>query len=140
MGILDRLAGKRGSQETSEHRGYVEAMIIMIAADGIIEDDEVQDFLRNVYTRPQLSKIPKDEMVSMIKRSLASIESEGVDARIKAIAQLLPGVEKKMDAFRMCLSICASDGDVAPEELDILKKMQAAFDLSESQVEKLMNE
>ena len=140
MGILDRLMGKRGDQETSEVRGYVEAMIMMIAADGVIEEDEIQDFLRNVYTRPKLSKVPQNEMVSMIKRSLAALEREGIDPRVKAIAQMLPTVEQKMEAFRMCLSICASDGDVAPEELEVLKKMQAEFDLSESQVEQLMNE
>lgn len=140
MGILDRLAGKRGQQEVSEVRGYIEAMIMMIAADGVIEDDEVQDFLKNVYSRPKLSKIPHNDMMSMIRRSLTAIENEGVDKRIKAIAQLLPSVEERMEAVRMCLSICASDGDVAPDELDILKKMQAEFGLSESQIETLMNE
>ena len=140
MGILDRLASKRGSQETSESRGYVEAMIMMIAADGVIEDEEVQDFLRNVYTRPQLSKVPQAEMLSMIRRSLQAIESEGIDARITAVATMLPSMDQKIEAMRMCLSICASDGDIAPAELEILKKMQAAFDMSEAQVERLLNE
>lgn len=140
MGILDRLAGKRGSQEESENRGYVEAMIMMIAADGVIEDEEVQDFLRNVYTRPRLAKVPQGEMVSMIRRSLQAIESEGVDTRIKAIARMLPTMDQKIEAMRMCLSICAADGDIAPDELDILKKMQAEFDVSEAQIERLMSE
>lgn len=140
MGILDRLAGKRSSTEESEARAYVEGMILMIAADGVIEEDEIEDFLRNVYTKPQLNRVPPAEMNSMIRRSLHAITSEGADARIRAIARMLPHQQQKIEAFKMCLSICASDGDVAPEELEILKKMQAEFDLSESQVEKLMNE
>lgn len=140
MGILDRLAGKRSSSEESEPRAYVEAMIMMIAADGVVEDDEIEDFLRNVYTKPQLNRVPPSEMSSMVRRSLHAISSEGIDARVRAIARMLPHQEQKIEAFRMCLSICASDGDVAPEELDILKKMQSEFDLSESQVERLMNE
>jgi hypothetical protein len=71
---------------------------------------------------------------------LHAISAEGVDARVRAISRMLPHQSQKIDAFRMCLSICASDGDVAPEELAILKKMQAEFDLSEAQIEKLMNE
>ncbi len=140
MGILDRLAGKRSSAEESEARGYVEAMIMMIAADGVIEEGEVDDFMRNVYTRPQLSQVPQSEMISMIRRSLHAISTEGMDARIRAVARMLPHQQQKIEAFRMCLSICASDGDVAPEELAILKRMQAEFDLSESQIEQLMNE
>ncbi|MBC7910079.1 MAG: tellurite resistance TerB family protein [Pyrinomonadaceae bacterium] len=140
MGILDRLTGKRSSTEESEARAYVEAMIIMIAADGVVEDDEIEDFLRNVYTRPQLNKVPPSEMSSMIRRSLHAISTEGADARIRAIARMLPHQQQKVEAFRMCLSICASDGDVAPDELEILKKMQSEFDLSESQVEQIMNE
>lgn len=76
----------------------------------------------------------------MIRRSLNAIESEGIDARIKTIARILPNQEQRIDTIRMCLSICASDGDIAPDELEILKKMQAEFDLSETQMEKLLNE
>ena len=140
MGILDRLAGKRSNSEESEARAYVEAMILMIAADGVVENDELDDFQRNIFTRPQLSRVPPQEMTSMIKRSVHAIMTEGPDARIRAIARMLPNQQQKMEAFRLCLSICASDGDVAPDELNLLKKMQAEFDLSESQVEALMNE
>lgn len=140
MGILDKLMGNRGSQETSEQRGYIEAMMMMIAADGVIEDDEVHDFLKNVYGKPKLSGLSENDLMSMVKRSLKAIESEGVDARLKAIGQMLPAMEQKVEAMRLSLSICASDGDVAPEELEILRKMQAQFDISESQMEKLLND
>ena len=140
MGVLDKLMGKRGPQEGSEQRGYVEAMIMMIAADGVIEDEEIHDFLKNVYGKPKLSGLTESELMSMIKRSLNAIETEGVDARIKAIGQMLPMMEQKVESVRLSLSICASDGDVAPEELEILKKMQAQFDISETQMEALLNE
>jgi uncharacterized tellurite resistance protein B-like protein len=140
MGILDKLMGKRGSQENSEQRGYVEAMLMMIAADGVIEDEEIRDFLKNVYSKPKLSGLSESELMSLVRRSLNAIQTEGVDARIKAIGQMLPMLEQKIEAVRLSLSICSSDGDVAPEELDILRKMQAQFDISEKQMEALLNE
>lgn len=140
MGILDKLMGNRGPQENSEQRAYIEAMIMMIAADGVIEDDEIHDFMKNVYSKPKLSKLSENEVMSLLRRSINAIQTEGVDARIKAIGQMLPMMEQKIEAVRLSLSICASDGDVAPEELDILKKMQTQYDISESQMEKLLEE
>jgi len=140
MGILDKLAGKRGLQEESETRAYIEAMIMMIAADGVIEEDEVQDFMKFIYSKQQFRSHSSQEIISIIKRSFVALEKEGIDSRIRAISAMLNSIDKRIDAFRMCLSICASDGDVAPEELEILKKMQKEFDLSEAQVDKIMNE
>jgi uncharacterized tellurite resistance protein B-like protein len=140
MSVFDKLMGKRGNQEESDARGYVEAMIMMIAADGVIEEEEIDDFMRNVYQSRRLAAVPHAEMMSMIKRSLHAISTEGVDRRIAAVGQMLPSVDQKLEAVRMCVSICASDGDVAPDELEILKKMQREFDLSDQQIETVLQE
>lgn len=135
---MSRPSHHRGSHEILEERAYIEAVLLMIHADGVVEGDEVAQLEDKLNSQPKLSELSDSEMTHLIHSSVVAIEQEGADDRIAAIAAILTTPEQRLEAINVALSICMSDCAVNPKELAVLKKMQAAFELSDDQLAPLI--
>ncbi|MBN1287190.1 MAG: TerB family tellurite resistance protein [Anaerolineae bacterium] len=138
MGIFDRLADQRGPQETSEERAYVEAVILMTYADGVIEADEVLELYRKFSAQSELSACSEQDIKNLIDRSITALYEQGIDDRITAIAKILTAKDRRLEAIELALAVCIADRDIAPAELAMLKQMQAHFGLSNAELAPLV--
>ncbi len=127
-------------QKLREEHAYIEAAIIMLHADGLINDEEVTKLEAELKSQPQLSKLTPDQITHLIHRSVTDIEQEGIDARIEAIDAALETKVQKLEALNVALTILMADRDVDINELDIFKRMQYALGLTDTEVAPLLKQ
>lgn len=124
-----------GHEEDPEDRAYIEAMLMISMADGQIEDSEIEDLAVSIFRHPRMQRLGDRTVIRILNNAVRDIERKGIDARLPVIAQALPTVEQRIDAVGMAVSVSMSDGDIEPEELAVLQKMQQAFGLTDEQVQ-----
>jgi tellurite resistance protein len=135
MSIFNRFLGKK---EDPEVRGYIECMLLLACADGELESDELDDIFVKTATHPKMEGLTWHEIKSIAMRSLSAMEKEGEDARIRSLAKLLPTQDVRIGALEMCLSVSLSDGELEPDEAEVLGKIQLAFGISDEQIEAMI--
>ena len=86
MTLFKRLFGG-GTEDGYEVRLFLETMLIMIAADGQVEDPEMKQVLALVRTRPELSHIPQRLVDKHMQEAFVAIRREGLEKRVQAIAK-----------------------------------------------------
>lgn len=134
--MFGRLLGKK---EDPEVRGYVECMLLLALADGELEEDELDSIFTTFASHPKMENMGWKELKAIAIRSLGAMERQGEEARIRAVASLLPTVEQRMEALELSLSVAMADGELEPPEAKILEKIQRVFGLSEQQVEEIIS-
>ncbi len=98
--------------------------IAMIKADGIVEESETQ--ILAAYANEM--QIPMD-----------GLEADGnVDDSIKELAQSSTPQAKRI-IFLELLALAFSDGNYAPEEKELIKKLAEAFQLDQAFIERSIN-
>jgi tellurite resistance protein len=137
MMVFGRLLGKR---EDPEVRGYIESMLILAMADGELEDEEIDDIIVAIVNHPKMSGLSGKEIDQIARRSLIAMEKQGLEDRISSVAKMLPSKELRLDAIRMSLSVSMADGELEPQEMALLQKMQQIFGLSDEQISAIVNE
>jgi len=132
MNLLQRLFGGQSRNNAPEIRLFVEAMLILIAADGVVEESELDGFVRQVHTRPEFQGIKQRDVDAYVQTAFGDIRRDGIDARINEIAAGLPKRDHRVAALGMAITIAVGDGGVAPAESSVLEKLRRAFELSEA--------
>lgn len=129
-----------GRGATAEQKAYLEAMLILAMADGELEDEELDDMAVSCARHPKLSELGVRTIIAVLNESFRKMEKQGNDRRIQEMAKALQTTEQRMDAVGVALSIAMSDGTIEPEELVLLKQMQAVFRLTDEQIEEVMSQ
>jgi tellurite resistance protein len=130
----------KGRGATPEQKAYLEAMLLLAMADGELEDEELDDMAISCARHPKLNELGDRTIISVLNDSYRKMINQGNDKRIHEIAKALPFTEQRMDAIGLALSISMSDGTIEPEEIAILKQMQAIFGLSDEQIQQVMSQ
>ncbi len=121
-------------KEDPELRSYLEAMVMLSMSGGDIEDSEVDAMVLSTIKLPRMNGLTDRQLNQMFGSSIKDIQREGLDGRIRALAQKLPSTDQRLEAIGMALSVSMSNGNIEPQKKDILKKMQRAFGLSDQQI------
>lgn len=129
-----------GRNATPEQKAYLESMLILAMADGELEDSELDDMAVSCACHPKLSELGDRTIVAVLNDSYRKMLKHGTDKRLNEIANTLKTTEQRMDAIGVALSISMADGTIEPEELALLKQLQAAFGLSDTQIEQVMSQ
>src|SRR5262245_2263080 len=96
-----KLAGLRpSSPPISDREAFIEALIMVSAADDEIHGEEMQTLSEVVSQLDAFHNLEEDAISEMITRSLKRVLTEGVEARAKAIAQALRNDEARRLTFR----------------------------------------
>jgi uncharacterized tellurite resistance protein B-like protein len=140
MTLLKRLFGRHAGPTPQELRLFLEAMIIMMAADGQIDDQEMAQFMAQVQTRDELRGLASDEVERHMRAASLAIKKEGVQARLQAIARGLPHPDQRMVAVSMALSIALGDRELARGEKQVLRLMQETFGLEDRQLDEAIDD
>ena len=133
MTLFKRLFGK-APDNGHDVRLFLETMLIMIAADGQVEDTEMSHFMAQVGTRPELAQISRRVIDQHMQEAFKAIRREGIEKRIVAIARGLQRRDQRLAAVAMAIAIAMGDGKLEREETAVLDMMQAAFELSDDDI------
>ena len=118
MGIFDKLTGK--SATLTPKSALVLSAITVIAADGVIDEAEIND----------LAKIVRGDKKS-IDTAMQVMKANGFPAVIDMVAAVLDEKQKLATLAILC-DIAMADGILAAEEKKILQMYMEKFGVSEA--------
>ncbi len=131
MTLLKRLFGGQTRGDEPHVRLFLETMLIMIAADGSVDDKEMRRFMAQVRAHPQLSHLSQRMIDKHLQEAFVAIRREGLEQRIVAISKGLRRRDQRLAAVGMAMSIASGDGQMSDEELAVLGMLQGSFELTE---------
>lgn len=118
---------------------YIEVMLLMATADGIVQVDEMTQLAMTVASHEDFSGMTTADVSDAIQTALARIQADGTATRLSALSRQLVDVPERTKAMGFAYSILVADGVVAPGESHCLKQMQAAFRLSEEAMKRIVS-
>jgi len=124
MGLFDKLMGKPA--ELNPKSALVLSAITVIAADGVIEESELND----------LAKIVRGDRKS-IDTAMAVLKANGFPAVIDLVAARLDEKQKIATLAILC-DLAMSDGVLAGEEQKILQMYMEKFKVSEEKMKPII--
>ncbi|MFO0554981.1 MAG: hypothetical protein U0271_41775 [Polyangiaceae bacterium] len=115
-----------------------EAMFLMVAADGKIEDAE-REVLRGAVrglTDGAVRSVHIDKLIEQCKAALA----QGTPARLKALAPILQEDPALVEAaFSLSAALAFADSAIGDEENELINDMAEAFGIDGDRAEELLN-
>ena len=136
---LDQPAAQVETQESSvdilseKQKAIKKLLIMMILADGKIEDREIQVF-HKVY------KETAGTYVANIYHEIDVVQgkNESPYEYLKQVANFLND-EGKRDILKACMMIAAADGDIDPSEVAMVENFGKALDMTPTEVRSIVN-
>ena len=134
------LSAPTGPISDGELNAYIETMMLLAIADGMVKEVElhvvqmaVVSYLEN---HPTIGAMTRQELIDLCYACAQKIYDEGAQYRLRLAAQALDSHEKRMYALGMAVAVSTSDGFIHPTERDALKLIQRAFNLTDDEVKK----
>jgi tellurite resistance protein len=117
-----------------------EAMYLMASADGKVAPEE-EDTLRGAIRELSEGNVRSQHIRSMMEGAQSRLAKEGVDARIKAVAEKLGEDEASADAaFVLAAAVAFADDKIEDSENDVLNSLADALGMDADHAEKLLDE
>jgi tellurite resistance protein len=138
MTFTNLFGNQGGSVSEVEARAYIEIMLILAVADGGFAQEEMLLLTQVAKRHPRITGLGEAMIEQLVDSSLKDMVAQGAEARIRAIAELLPHQGQRIEALTMGLAMAAANGDLHPTELTILDKFQTVFGLSDNQVRQIL--
>lgn len=136
LSFFQRLLGNTSVDAPSHKvRFFIETMLIMISADGEIADAEMSQFMDQLRNRPELDGMSWRALDEHVRTAFSIIKRDGVEQRLKTIADALPSHDARRGALSMALSVAVGDGSLSPAEHTVMQMIQDAFGLTDPDVE-----
>lgn len=115
-----------------------ETMVLVAAADGVVTKEEVEEIYRRVFERPEFQGIQAADLKAAIAHAAQQIgQAKDLAHILPSLATRLPDEASRRLAFGLACSVAMADRRAYPSELEVLKSLQTAFVLRESEVVKL---
>lgn len=119
--------------------GMIETAFLMAAADGELSEIEQEQLIATVeYIAGE--KYDADRIRVMLDQMLESLEADGWEIRIAAIAQSLTDAEVRRNAYRLAAGVSFVDGEVQESEERLFGLLAAAFEIPEKEAEWILTE
>jgi uncharacterized tellurite resistance protein B-like protein len=110
--------------------------IVVAAADGFIEDEEIARF--NALVDPE---VPSSSTWLHLRAAEESLKRDGTVAvaALVQVAKKVP-IDKQAFLFKTLLNIAAADGEIGLDELKALRRIARALSMKDDLVEELLRE
>lgn len=117
--------------EEGERRAatMVEAAFLLAAADGELQAEELGE-LTSLVASVLGGSVSPSQTATMLESFQATLEKDGKQARIQAIAQAAQGPEERREILGFSALVALCDNDLAPSELFVLHSLGRAFGVS----------
>ena len=109
-------------------------MVLMMAADGEIQDAELEQLQRAVADHRVFIELDHEGVETQVSEAFNHLIEHGLEARLKTLADELCDYRERLLAFALATRICFADGQIDASELALLKSLQQAFALTETHV------
>src|ERR1051326_4081366 len=129
MGLFDRFKGTP-SIEMTPSLAFVAAFIYMMAADGVIEDEEINHLTATLGSLPNSGQL-FDLAVQYVKKN-------SVETFIKEAAPVL-SYPQKLSILINILDSALSDGDAATDEQELFNKFLQGFGIPEETLQSVFD-
>lgn len=114
------------SVEAEFHAAVKRVMVLMMLADGKIEDDEIET-IRLVYGKLAKRELTKDDVDEEVKASKA--DGRGLRQYLASVVGRLNDSGKEI-VVNAAYFVAASDGNVSTEETNLLAELAGALEMS----------
>ena len=109
------------------HTALIYTMVLVSAAEGVMDDMEVETIGRLVRYLPIFQDFDHDRLTDVGRDCTYLLRQEdGLDQAIDLIAEALPQ-KLRETAYALACDIAAADGDLAEEELNLLHMLRASL-------------
>ncbi|MGA9519988.1 MAG: TerB family tellurite resistance protein [Myxococcaceae bacterium] len=113
----------------------IETMLLAAIADGKVSQAEMQTLLRRVIERPEFEGTRSDELNALVESSVEKLASASdLEEILRSLRERLPDHKTRMLAFGLAAAVAFSDKRATRDELGLLKTIQAALGISETEV------
>jgi tellurite resistance protein len=119
--------------------GMVEAGFLMAAADGTLEDAELET-VAGVITGFTKGHATPEEIDELLDACAEALETDGYDARLQAVANNLVNKDLRHYGLLTAALVLVSDGEVGDDEVDLYTDMGTALGFSEQESVAIMEE
>lgn len=126
MGLFDAFKGNK-DVSLSKEESIAGLLLIAVAADGVIEPEEMRVLLGSAIRIKALARSDVDRLFRVVAQQIQKFGMERV--AIAACEKIEPNQRKAL--FLHFLDILVSDGTVAPEEEKIATAVQGALGLDD---------
>lgn len=135
LGFLKKVAGataKEVKAEYGENKDFLEAVCaasaLVAAADGDIEESEKRKVLAIVSNHAQLGKLYQQNVIeatadTMFKRAKDSSGRQQLARELDDIKSRPQGAQMAEDVYLIAVDIALADGEIEPQEKDVLAKI-----------------
>jgi uncharacterized tellurite resistance protein B-like protein len=119
-------------------RLYAEVMVLVLAADGRLNEAEVRALVESFASDPVFENVSAERAMSFVSEAVNALAKEGLPQRLSVLAHGLSTHPQRLRAFRLALRIGEAAGEGAPEpEQKILDLLQATFGIADDEVVRL---
>ncbi|MCA2981551.1 MAG: tellurite resistance TerB family protein [Myxococcaceae bacterium] len=122
------------------NRALVETMLLAASADGRLEARELQVLIARVIERPEFEGTDAEALNAMLEEGAKRLASaRSLDEVLKRLTEWLPEHRNRLLAFGLAAAVAFGDRRATREELGLLKTVQAAFGISEDEVQRVID-
>ncbi len=115
--------------------GFTGILLAIIAADGVITNEEVIDFYSAVNKAKVLANISQYDFQKMMKRLQKILKKQGVDALLKqSVAGMTPDLSRGCYAY--ACEMVYSDSVADPSEIRLLSQIKSSLAISDDWAQK----
>lgn len=114
----------------------LEASFLVAASDGVLAASEEQQLRASILELTD-NRIPEEDISQLLEAFLERLRSDGYEARIAQVAEILDQLELRRAAFLMALGLAHIDGRVQEEEAATFQELARAFGFSEAEATEL---
>ena len=132
MSFFGKLFG--GSDETvtlNPQESFVAIMLSVIAADGVITDEEASDFYSIINKAKLMQSVDERKYKELINKLLRILKKDGPEKLIELGLPNLP-IEVHQGTFAYACDLVFADGSAAKEEQDILDKIKTGLNIDDA--------
>lgn len=134
-------AAKEVKAEYGENKDFLEAVCagsaLVAAADGEVEESERRKLVSIISNHAALSKLYQANVIeataeTMFKRAKDSSGRQQLARELDDIKSRPNGAQMAEDVYLIAVDIANSDGEVEPQEAEVLKKIAARLGIDTS--------
>lgn len=115
-------------------RLYAETMVVVSAADGTVNQQELKAALENMAGDPVFHDVSLERAEHLLADAVQSLAHDGLPARLAVLATGLATHAQRLKAFRLAIRVAYADGAPSIPEQKVLDLLQATFGLADDEV------
>jgi len=138
MGLLSEVSGQPRQIEASEEVLLLHGIMLMMEADGVIEESESQTLTSYLYSLPEFANKDGNDINEIMAQRHKLVAS--IDSFSEAI-QLLTGIERpelRQKVFALAVEVALASGDVAENEDEVLEGIQRVLEIDDDLARKIV--